>query len=100
MNISPILLSYHLTPLLGIAGYLAYPKQLRINPTLLFILSVTHNGLLVAFSGWTFASMTRILYNDGIVLQTNYYFQNTHFDSVIYWFYLSKYYEFFDTFGI
>ena len=98
MNIFPILLSYHITPLLGIAGYLAYPKQLRINPTLLFILSVTHNGLLVAFSGWTFASMTRILYNDGIVLQPNYYFQNTHFDAVIYWFYISKYYEFFDTF--
>jgi hypothetical protein len=98
MNISPILLSSHITPLLGIAGYLAYPKQLLINPTLLFILSVTHNGLLVAFSGWTFASMTHILYNEGIVLQSNYYFQNTHFDAVIYWFYLSKYYEFFDTF--
>ena len=98
MNISPVHLSSHITPLLGIAGYLAYPKQLRINPTLLYILSVTHNGFLIAFSAWTLASLSNILYNDGIVFQSNYYFQNTNFDAVIYWFYLSKYYEFFDTF--
>ena len=40
----------------------------------------------------------KIIYNDGIVFQTNYYFQNPQFDRVIYWFYISKYYEFFDTF--
>ena len=95
---SPPDLSCHITPLLSIAGYLAYPKQLRINPTVLYFLSVIHNGLLVAFSGWTFISLSRILYKDGIVFQSNYYFQNPHFDSIIYWFYISKYYEFFDTF--
>jgi len=91
-------LSCHITPLLAIVGYLAYPKQLRINPTLLYFLSVIHNGLLVVFSAWTFVSLSQILYNDGIVLQSNYYFQNPQFDTVIYWFYISKYYEFFDTF--
>jgi len=65
---------------------------------LLYFLSVIHNGLLVAFSAWTFISLSQILYNDGIVLQSNYYFQNPQFDTVIYWFYISKYYEFFDTF--
>ena len=74
MNISPVPLSSHIIPLLGIAGYLAYPKQLRINPSLLYILSVIHNGLLVAFSTWTFALLSQILYNDGIVFQSNYYF--------------------------
>lgn len=97
MNVPPHL-SCHITPMLAIAGYLAYPKQLRINSTLLYFLSVIHNGLLIAFSAWTFVSLSQILYNDGIVFQSNYYFQNPQFDTVIYLFYISKYYEFFDTF--
>lgn len=97
MNVPPHL-SCHIAPLVAIAGYLSYPKQLRINPTLLYFLSVIHNSLLLVFSAWTFVSLSQILYNDGIVFQSNYYFQNQHFDTVIYWFYISKYYEFFDTF--
>ena len=91
-------MNVHITPMLAIAGYVAYPKQFRINPTLLYNLSVIHNGVLVVFSSWTFLSLSQILYNDGIVFQSNYYFQNQRFDSIIYWFYISKYYEFFDTF--
>jgi hypothetical protein len=98
MYVAPPHLSCHITPLVAIAGYVAYPKQLRINPTLLYFLSVIHNGLLVAFSAWTFISLSKILHNDGIVFQSNYYFQNPQFDTVIYCFYISKYYEFFDTF--
>ena len=45
-----------------------------------------------------FALLTQILYNDGIVIQSNYYFNNQEFDKIMYWFYLSKYYEFADTF--
>ena len=88
----------HLTPLIAIIGYLAYPKNLRINPVALYRLSVAHNAFLVMYSAWTFASLSRILYNDGIVFQSNYYFQNKEFDTIIYLFYLSKYYEFIDTF--
>ena len=88
----------HLTPLIAIIGYLAYPKNLRINPVALYRLSVAHNAFLVIYSAWTFASLSRILYNDGIVFQSNYYFQNKEFDTIIYLFYLSKYYEFIDTF--
>jgi hypothetical protein len=91
-------LSCHLVPLLAIAGYMAYPKQMRIDPTLLHYCSIAHNGLLVAFSAYTFMSLSHILYTDGIVFRSSYYFQNPYFDRVIYWFYLSKYYEFFDTF--
>ena len=98
MNIVPLNLWCHITPLLSIACYLAYPKQMRINPSVLYTLSVIHNGLLVSFSAWTFVSLSRILYNDGIVFKSNYYFQNPQFDIIIYWFYISKYYEFFDTF--
>ena len=91
-------LTTHITPILAIAGYINYPKDLRINPTLLYSLSVTHNVLLVAFSVWTFISLSQVLYTHGIVFESNYYFQNSQFDKIIYYFYLSKYYEFFDTF--
>lgn len=92
------ILSCHIPPLVAIAAYVSYPKQFRIHPTLLYLVSLTHNGLLVAFSAWTFGSLSQILYHDGIVFQSNYYFQNPHFDTIIYLFYISKYYEFFDTF--
>lgn len=89
---------HNIIPVVAIGGYMAYPKQLRINPSLLYYLSVIHNGLLVSFSAWTFISLAQILYSDGIVFHANYYFKNPHFDTIIYYFYLSKYYEFFDTF--
>ena len=91
-------MTYHITPVVAITCYLAYPKNLRINPSLLYKLSVVHNMLLVLFSAWIFASLANILYNDGIVFKSNYYFQNPQFDTIIYWFYISKYYEFADTF--
>ena len=91
-------MTYHITPVVAITCYLAYPKNLRINLSLLYKLSVVHNTLLVMFSAWTFASLANILYNDGIVFKSNYYFQNPQFDTIIYWFYISKYYEFADTF--
>ena len=91
-------ISHHIIPLLAIVGYMVYPKQLRINPSLLHFISIIHNGLLVAFSTWTFMSLSQILYNDGIVFQSNYYFKNPNFDRIIFCFYISKYIEFFDTF--
>jgi hypothetical protein len=91
-------LSCHIIPALAIAGYLAYPKQMRINPSILYFSSIIHNSLLIIFSAWTFVSLSQILYNDGIVFQSNYYFKNEQFDKIIYLFYISKYYEFFDTF--
>ena len=98
MSICTSPFSPHITPFVAITCYIVYPKQLRINPVLLYNLSVIHNGFLVAFSAWTFVSLSQILYNNGIVFEANYYFKNQQFDMVIYWFYLSKYYEFFDTF--
>jgi len=93
-----LLPSIHIFPLLAIIGYICYPKQARINQTLLNILSIIHNGLLVIFNAWTFVSLARILYNDGIIFQSAHYYQNLEFDNIIKLFYLSKYYEFADTF--
>jgi len=88
----------HIIPTLAIVGYVNYPKDLRINASLLYFLTLMHNGALVAFSGWTFWSLFEFLYSEGIVIEHNYYFQNPRFDTIIYYFYLSKYWEFFDTF--
>lgn len=88
----------HAIPLFATIGYLMYPQKMRINSTLLHGLSIIHNGILIGFSAWTCYSLMYILYTDGIVHKRNYYFQNPHYDNVIYLFYMSKYYEFFDTF--
>ena len=80
---------------LAIACYLMYPKQLRINPSRLYALTLIHNSLLVSFSAWTFCSLAQILYKERRISN---YFQNKQFDTFIYWFYISKYYEFVDTF--
>ena len=87
-----------IVPAVAIGGYICYPKNLRINLVLLQRLSIIHNGLLILFSAWTFLSLSRLLYETGIVFESAYYFQNPLFDKIIYYFYLSKYYEFFDTF--
>ena len=91
-------LTIHIAPVVAITGYFLYPKELRINPYLLHGLSILHNGILVMFSAWTFLSLAEVLYNEGLVFQSGYYFENPRFDTIIYYFYLSKYYEFLDTF--
>jgi hypothetical protein len=91
-------LPLHIVPTLAIVGYINYPKDFRINASLLYFLSLIHNGLLVAFSAWTCWSLFDIIYSDEIVIQHNHYFQNPKFDTIVYYFYLSKYWEFFDTF--
>jgi hypothetical protein len=93
-------LFYHIPPMLAIAGYLKYPQNVRLQPTILHFFSVAHNTGLIIFSGWTFLSLCKILYNNGIVFQPNYYFSIPEFEKIIFYFYLSKYYEFFDTFLI
>jgi hypothetical protein len=88
----------HKTPIVGILLYLLYPKNLRINKTLLHTLSIFHNLFLTLFSAWTFYSILQILQTDGIIFKSGYYFKNPKFAEIMYYFYLSKYYEFFDTF--
>jgi GNS1/SUR4 family len=91
---------HHALPLVAIIGYLNYPKEWRLSPTILHPLSVAHNGTLIAFSAGTFITLVEILYKHGLVFEHAYYFRDPLFDRVIFFFYLSKYYEFFDTFLI
>lgn len=98
LNNSISFIETHKTPIFGILCYLLYPKQLRINKDILYIYSIVHNLLLTIFSAFTFGSLVQILINDGLVFKSGYYFQNPNFVKIIHYFYLSKYYEFFDIF--
>jgi len=98
MDIFAIISTPHIIPLISILIYLSYPQNLRIDQKLLNYLSIIHNSTLIIFNLFTFIILLKILYKDGIVFQSNYYFNNPIFDKVIYYFYLSKYYEFIDTF--
>jgi hypothetical protein len=95
---APVEWTIHLFPLAGIFLYMGYPKHIRIQQNLLQRLSIIHNFGLVWFSAWTFISLSIFLYQRGIVFSTAHYFQDSYFDFIILSFYLSKYYEFFDTF--
>lgn len=78
--------------------YMSYPKHLRLNKNTLFYLGVIHNSALICFSSWTFYAICNIIYKYGLVFKSGYYFQYKDFDDIMLYFYLSKYYEFFDTF--
>lgn len=88
----------HLFPLAGILFYVLYPKSLRISSDLLQRLSIFHNAGLVLFSAGIFVSLCAILIEKGVVFSTGHYFRSPRVDAIILLFYLSKYYEFFDTF--
>lgn len=91
-------LTRYSTPTIGVLLYLLYPKELRINKSILKAISIVHNFALVVFSGWTFYSLATFLHTHDIVFASGHYFQNPEFVQLQYYFYLSKYYEFFDTF--
>lgn len=89
---------YHLIfPVVGTAIYLYMPSTIRIHPTLLFIISLLHNTALTVFSFYTFHNLFLHVYNQGLIFQHQYYFQDPAFDQYIFLFYLSKYYEYIDT---
>ena len=91
---------HHLAPIIGTLFYLNWPKTLKMNSKILWWFSIVHNMCLASFSFYTCASLSNLLYNDGIQSGHMIYLRDsytTKYDSLIYWFYISKYYEYFDT---
>jgi hypothetical protein len=88
-----------LYPLLGSVCYLFFPKWLlqNISPNVIKTYAILHNASLQLFSVYVASSLLYALYTYGIVTERNYYFQHKHIDNVIFYFYLSKYYEYVDT---
>jgi hypothetical protein len=60
--------------------------------------SITHNTLLSSFSFYTFVQLFSVLISKGIHAKHNYYMCNSIVKNTIFWFYISKYYEYTDTF--
>ena len=92
-------MTLHIYPLFGSVFYLFFPKWVLqdISPTLLKNYAIIHNTSLQLFSVYVACSLLYALYRYGIVTQRNYYFQYKNIDNVIFYFYLSKYYEYVDT---
>ena len=88
----------HLAPLVGTYAYLNYPKDARISKSALFYISAIHNSLLIVFSAWTCGSLLGAMHRHGVVFKSNYYLQFEEVDRIIFYFYISKYYEYIDTF--
>ena len=75
----------------------------RFNTTIKYIktFAIFHNLFLALFSLYIFVYLCNILYKKGIHYESQYYLKmstKTESDSLIYAFYLSKYYEYMDTF--
>jgi len=78
-------------PAAGTFLYLSYPW----NGSLFISI---HNLSLHLFSLWTFSSLLYYVWQNGLHAATAYYFADPRIERVIFYFYLSKYYEYFDTF--
>jgi hypothetical protein len=92
-------MTLHVYPLLGSLCYIFFPKWILqdISPNVIKHYAIIHNAGLQLFSVYVASSLLYALYKYGIVTERNYYFQHKHIDNVIFYFYLSKYYEYVDT---
>jgi hypothetical protein len=99
---------WHITPFIGTTFYL-YASQLlksffknpsnqKIAHNSLQYFSITHNAALASFSFYTFTSLCKIIAEQGIIPGHAIYMSQPYIKTLIFWFYLSKYYEYFDTF--
>ena len=87
-------------PIVGTVIYLSYPKNLEVSRSIVKNIAIVHNTFLTLFSLYTFINCLYILMKYGLVFRHNYYFTIPHFDKIMFLFYLSKYYEYIDTFLI
>jgi hypothetical protein len=87
-------------PILGTALYISMPKNYYPDTTLLWRFSILHNLGLAIFSGYTYYRLCTLLHNDGWFQSGHmvYLREGSEYDSLIFWFYISKYYEYMDTF--
>lgn len=89
-----------MVPLLAAYGYLNINKEMIQNliQNQIVIFSFFHNLGLQLFSFYTFSYLSYVLYVHGVHANPGYYFSIPGVQQVLLWFYLSKYYEYIDTF--
>jgi hypothetical protein len=69
-----------------------------IYPNCIYYFSIFHNAALTMFSLYTFVSLSKEILVQGIHGGHAVYMSQPHIKTIVYWFYISKYYEYFDTF--
>ena len=90
----------HLTlPVLAARQYLTINKKIleRISRQSLYNFSLVHNLGLHVFSLYTFTTLFSVLLNKGISSESGFYFNSPGVKWLLFWFYISKYYEYVDT---
>ena len=87
-------------PIAGTYFYLNFPKRWveHFSTETITNFAIVHNAVLQVFSMYIAATLTRGLFKEGIVAKTNYYFDKDYIQTAMFYFYLSKYYEYIDTF--
>jgi hypothetical protein len=71
-----------------------------ISPRFIKYFSIIHNSVLHLFSSYVFCNLLLTIYLNGITAGRQFYFQIEQVDKIVFLFYLSKYYEYIDTFLI
>lgn len=97
-----------IAPIVGTLFYLYVSKYLKsayynsnnqiAKSKSLYYFSIIHNTILVSFSFYTFTSLCGVIIKQGIIDGRGFYMSQQNVNSVVFWFYISKYYEYFDTF--
>jgi hypothetical protein len=90
----------HIIPIISTILYFNFPKNIVVEEKYLYKFSLIHNITLSLFSLYIFLSLSKFIYTNGIVIYKEHYFSNKEFDNIIFYFYLSKYIEYIDTFLI
>lgn len=90
----------HIIPVLSTILYFHFPQNIIINRETLNKISLLHNILLSSFSFYIFVTLGSFIIEKGIVIENGYYFSFSQFDNILFYFYMSKYVEYIDTFLI
>jgi hypothetical protein len=90
----------HIIPIISTILYFNFPKNIVVEEKYLYKFSLLHNIILSLFSLYIFSELSKFIYINGIVIEKEYYFSYKKFDDIIFYFYISKYIEYIDTFLI
>lgn len=90
----------HIVPLLATILYFNFPQNIIINKETLRTIAFVHNIVLSSFSFYIFITLSTFILTQGIVIDNGYYFSFVQFDNILFYFYISKYVEYIDTFLI
>lgn len=92
---------YHLLfPIIMNSLYVKIPKKelQKIQPDHIYSISLFHNYFLHIYSLYTFVQLLNVLIKHGVTAKSQLYFSIPGVDRILFLFYMSKYYEFVDTF--